>query len=156
MRQKTRAACRLARTNAQASVDRARSEPVRGQAEVELGTTVLAHTHRFIHAMLSVDAVRLPVREAGGLPELADFLAVAGELLDAARAAVLSGSPPARGAGSAAAPGRVRRPARRRPRAGSAAIETAATLVEATDRMTNSLDTLLAELRRQRALTSDR
>jgi uncharacterized membrane protein YccC len=152
--QKTRAACRLARTNAQASVDRARSEPVRGQAEVELGTTVLAHTHRFIHAMLSVDAVQVPLREAGGLPELADFLGAAGELLDAARGAVLSGAPP----------GKVQdlRPRQEEfaellaadpERAGG--IETAATLAEATDRITNSLDTLIAELRRQRALTSD-
>jgi uncharacterized membrane protein YccC len=152
--QKTRAACRLARTNAQASVDRARSEPVRGQAEVELGTTVLAHTHRFIHAMLSVDAVRGTVREAGGMPELAAFLTAAGELLDAARAAVLSGAPPEKVLDLrprqeelaellSAEPERV------------GGIETAATLVEATDRITNSLDTLIAELRRQRALTSD-
>ncbi len=152
--QKTRAASRLARTNAQASVDRARSEPVRGQAAVELGTTVLAHTHRFIHAMLSIDAVRVPVREAGGLPDLAAFLAVAGESLEAARDAVLSGLPPAKvpdlrprqeglAALLAADPDRV------------GGVETAATLSEATDRVTNSLDTLLAELRRQRALISD-
>ena len=41
--QRARIACRLARSNAQASVDRARSEPVRGEAQVELGRAGLAH-----------------------------------------------------------------------------------------------------------------
>ncbi len=75
--QRARAACRLARTNAQASVDRAGSEPVRGQGEVELGRAVLAHTHRFIHAMLSVDAVRPAIRRAGGIGPLTEFLTAA-------------------------------------------------------------------------------
>lgn len=148
--QEARSACRLARSNAQASVDRARSEPVRGHTEVELGRTVLAHTHRFVHAMLSVDAVRVPLREAGGSAELAEFLAAAGASLDAARDAVLSWTAP-------------RSVPRLRPRqeelaatlaseperAGGPAV--AATLLEATDRITNSLDTLLGELRRQLA-----
>jgi uncharacterized membrane protein YccC len=146
--QRTRAACRLARSNAQASIDRARSEPVRGSAEVELGSAVLAHTHRFVSAMLAVDAVRVAVRDAGGASELSDFLGSAGDLLDAARAALLADEAPG--------PAPTLRP-RQEQLADSllgqpelvGGIENATTLAEATDRITNSLDTLLAELRRQ-------
>ncbi|HET8583613.1 MAG TPA: FUSC family protein [Jatrophihabitans sp.] len=146
--QRTRTACRLARSNAQASVDRARSEPVRGQAEVELGRTVLAHSHRFIHAMMSVDAVRVPVRDAGGSPELTDFLAAAGEVLDALATALRDGTAPA---GVPRLRPREERLAERLSaapeRVGGA--ETVAILIEATDRITNSLDTLLEALRRR-------
>jgi uncharacterized membrane protein YccC len=148
-----RAAARLARTNAQASVDRAAAEPVEGQREVELGRAVLAHTHRFVHAVLALDAVRVPVREAGGLPELAGFLAAAGESLDAARTALATGEVPA-------APPKLRpRQDQLRVAVTSAAgidAGTASAVVEASDRVTNSLDTLLAELRRQLSVASAR
>jgi hypothetical protein len=143
---RARAASRRARTDAQASVDRARAEPVRGYDQVELGQTVLAHTHRFIHAVLALDAVRDAARS--GPPELTAFLAGARDSLSNAEDAIAGQSAP--------------RPAPRlRPLheelaerleadpdlAGERA--TAAVLVEATDRITNSLDTLLSELRRQ-------
>jgi uncharacterized membrane protein YccC len=154
--QRARTACRLARSNAQASVDRARSEPVRGQAEVVLGRTVLAHTHRFIHAMLSVDAVRPAVRDAGretgGVPELPGFLAAVADQLAAAERALREDAPPL------ALPGL--RPRHEELAQAVAAYPaqvggagTAATLVEATDRITNSVDTLLSELRRQLPLS---
>jgi uncharacterized membrane protein YccC len=146
--QRARAACRLARTNAQASVERARSEPVRGQASVELGRTVLAHSHRFIYAMLSVESVRLELRKAGGVSQLVDLLAAAGDLLDVAGQAVRANEPP--GPVPALRPRQVQLadllladPAR------VGGLETATTLADATDRITNSVDTLLAELRRQ-------
>jgi uncharacterized membrane protein YccC len=148
--QRTRAAARRARSNAQSSVDRAASEPVEGRHEVELGRTVLAHTHRFIAAMLALDAVRVPLREAGGLPDLAAFLAAAGEVLDAAGAALTAGT----------APGSVPklRPRQERLRdvaeGGRLDPALAGAVVEATDRVTNSLDTLVAELRRQLPVAS--
>jgi uncharacterized membrane protein YccC len=143
---RARAAARLARTNAQASVDRAASEPVEGRREVELGRAVLAHTHRFIHAMLALDAVRVPLREAGGLPELTAFLAAAGDVLDAARAALATGEVPA-----GAARLRPRQEALRAAISDSRAVDvgTKSAVIEASDRVTNSLDTLVAELRRQ-------
>jgi uncharacterized membrane protein YccC len=150
--QRTRAACRLARSNAQSSVDRAASEPVAGQREVELGRAVLAHTHRFVHAMLSIDAVRVPLREAGGVPELAGFLAAAGEVLDAARDAVQSGAPP--GSGPKLRPLQEELTAALDEGVDRIGEPTASALAEATDRVTNSLDTLLAELRRQLAVPS--
>jgi uncharacterized membrane protein YccC len=143
---RARAASRRARTDAQASVDRARAEPVRGHDQVELGQTVLAHTHRFIHAVLAVDAVRDAAR--AGPPEVMSFLTAAGAALGSAADAITSGVPP-------------RSVPRLRPLheelterleadpdllAGPA---TAAVIVEATDRITNSVDTLHSELRRQ-------
>jgi hypothetical protein len=143
-------ASRRARTNARASVARARSEPVRGHGQVELGETVLVHTHRFIHAMLTVDAVCGPIHRAGPLPELDAFLAATAATLSAVEQAVRAGAAP-------------RATPKLRPlqeelaaavgadRHGDAGLDaaTAAALLDATDRITNSLDTLLAELRRQ-------
>lgn len=151
--QRFRAAARLARTNAQASVDRADAEPVRGREQVELGRTVLAHTHRFIHAMLAVDAVRLAVRDAGGVPELSSLLGAAADVLAAARDVVAAGEPPAsvhslRPAHDALAVALAEHPER------AGGVENATTLVDATDRITNSLDTLVSEVRRQYSLAS--
>ncbi len=148
--QRARAAARLARTNAQASLDRAQAEPVGAQAEIELGRAVLAHTHRFIHATLAVDALRIPIREAGGLPVLAAFLNAAGHALAAAQA-VVEGRPDSTGAAPL-------RPLQERlvdslaaDPDGAGGVDSLVTLVDATDRITNSLDTLLDELRRQTA-----
>jgi uncharacterized membrane protein YccC len=143
---RARAASRRARTDAQASVDRARAEPVRGHDQVELGQTVLAHTHRFIHAVLAVDAVRDAAR--AGPPEVTSFLTAAGAALGSAADAITSGVPP-------------RSVPRLRPLHEElterleadpdllADPATAAVIVEATDRITNSVDTLHSELRRQ-------
>jgi uncharacterized membrane protein YccC len=146
--QRTRAAGRLARTNAGASVDRARSEPVRGQASVELGEAVLAHSHRFIHGMLTVDAVRASVREAGGLPELAELMRSAAAALSTAEQAVRSGRPPRAGTDLRSVQVRLAEQLTVRPET-VGGQEVAAALIDATDRIANSLDTLIAELRRQ-------
>jgi uncharacterized membrane protein YccC len=145
--QRGRIACRLARTNAQASVDRARSEPVRGHAQVELGRAVLAHSHRFIHAMLSVEAIRVPVRKAGGVPELRTFLDAAGEHLELAAAALSRNEAP--GPPAPLRPHQEQLAAAVLGTGATVDVETATAMVEATDRITNSLDTLLDELRRQ-------
>ncbi|MEO8888397.1 MAG: FUSC family protein [Jatrophihabitantaceae bacterium] len=146
--QRTRAACRLARTNARASIDRARAEPVRGQQKVELGEAVLAHTHRFIHAMFTVDAVRMSVHDAGGVPELDSLLQAAAGVLSSCEQAVRSATAP--------------KPVPRlRPLQGVLGsvlaadpsplpdVATTGALIDACDRITNSLDTLVSELRRQ-------
>jgi hypothetical protein len=146
--QRIRIACRLARTNAQASVDRARAEPVQGQQQVELGRAVLAHTHRFISAALSVDAVRVAARDAGGFGEVQEFLAAAGAALQTAAAALRADEPPAAGATLRAAQEELAARLLADP-ALVGGIENATTLAEAGDRIANSLDTLLAELHRQ-------
>jgi uncharacterized membrane protein YccC len=148
--QRTRAASRLARTNARASIDRARSEPVRGRAQVDLGEAVLAHSHRFIHAMLTLDAVRTAVHETGGVPELDALTQAAAGALSAFEQAVRSGTAPksipklrplqqALTAALTAEPRPI------------ADVATTGALIDAGDRLTNSLDTLDSELRRQLA-----
>ena len=149
-RQRAGAACRSARMNARASVDRARAEPVRGAAAVELGEATLVHTHRFVHAMLTVDAVRAAVRDGGGLAELDELMGLAALTLSIAEQAVRSGRPPRstpdlRTAQRAVVAALAQRPER----VGGA--DNAAALTDATDRVANSLDTLHAELRRQLA-----
>lgn len=115
---------------------------------MELGKTVLAHSHRFIHAMFAIDAVRRPVGEAGGSPQLRAFLDAAGQMLAVLRDTVETGERPVAPRGDLRAlqqdlaatlerdPGRV---------GGAANV---AILIDATDRITNSLDTLFGALRR--------
>ncbi len=147
-RQRARAAARLARTNAQASVDRARNDPLSAHGAVDLGESVLANSHRVVHALMTIDSVRLRVRDAGGLPELDELLHTAAEALSACEQALRSGSAP-RGAATlrpaqerlhervSGAPGRV------------GGLEVAGALADASDRLANGVDTLVAEIRRQ-------
>ena len=148
---RARAASRLARTNARASIDRARSEPVHGRGQVELGEAVLAHSHRFIAAALTLDTLRPAIRDSGGNLLLDEFLAAAAAVLSSCEQAVRIGRAP-----RAVAP---LRPLQERLVAALAADDsgvggaaTAAALIDASDRITNSLDTLVAELRRQLAV----
>ncbi len=138
---RTRAAARLARSNAQASVDAARADPVPSRGQVDLGEAVLAHTHRFVHALLTIDAVRgdagLPVR-------LDEFLGACAETLHGCRAAIESGRPP-RASSLRPLADAIAEDLRRPGEQG----EVAGAVLDATDRIANSLDTLVAELRRQ-------
>jgi len=143
--QRVRAASRLARTNAQLSLDRARAEPVTSVDELDLGAGVLAHSHRVIHALLTLDALRPALRQAGRVPGLLAFLAEADQILSGAEATLRDGTP---------APST----SQLRPMqvelaewllADTARVDgddVAGALVDATDRLTNSLDTLLAQL----------
>ncbi|MEO9138746.1 MAG: FUSC family protein [Jatrophihabitans sp.] len=146
--QTTRTAARLARSNAQASLDRARAEPVRAQEQIELAATVLANTHRFVHAAVALDAVRRTVRLAGGLPRLQTFLGTAGDVLGSLEVALRTGAtcgpvPGLRPLQEALVEELTGDPG------AAGGLETATTVIEATDRMANSLDTLVYEMRRQ-------
>ncbi|MCW2648190.1 MAG: hypothetical protein QOF87_350 [Pseudonocardiales bacterium] len=152
--QKARAAARLARTNAQASLDRARSEPVRGQGQVELGEAVLAHTHRFIHAMLTIDAVRGSLRKVSESTNLTEFMALAAEVLDCCEQSIRLEQPPQAVPKLRPAEVRLARALAAEPaRAGD--VEAAGAIVDACDRITDSLDTLVNELRRQLGAARD-
>jgi uncharacterized membrane protein YccC len=147
-RQRARAAARLARSNAQASVDRARSEPVTGRQAVELGETVLANSHRVVHALMTIDGLREAILASGGVAPLDALLAQAADGLHACATALRSGVAP-RGVASlrptqeelhgvlTGEPGRV------------GGLETAGALADASDRLANAVDTLVDELRRQ-------
>jgi uncharacterized membrane protein YccC len=145
---RARAASRLARGNARASVDRARAEPVAGRAEVELGEAVLVHSHRLVNAMLTVDAVRTTLHDSGWPPELVEFMQQAADALARCEESVRSGHAPRGVIALRPAQERVAAALWAEPeRAGDA--QTAGAIVDATDRMANSLDTLASELRRQ-------
>jgi uncharacterized membrane protein YccC len=145
--QRARTAARRARSNAQASVDAARAEPVSGRGAVELGQAVLVHTHRFVHAMLSVDAVREPLLASAGAADVTGFLRSAGAVLTACGTAVRGGRrvesvPTLPDAREALADSVQDDPER----FGGPAV--AGTVLHSSDRIASSLDTLVAELRR--------
>ena len=147
MLQAARTASRRARTDAQASVDRAGAEPVPARAQVELGRMVLTHSHRFIHAALAIDALRPALRETGRHAELTRFLDAAAGTLAAAEEAISTHAAPRPGPRLRPLQEELTRAVDDYPdRVGGAA--TAAGLVDATDRITNSLDTLMRGLRR--------
>ncbi len=146
--QRTRAAARRARTNAQASVDRAAAEPVPAERQVEFGRTVLTHTHRLIHALLTVDALRPALREAPGRsPELAAFLDAAADVLATVRRGLVEGVSPRQDRRLRSLHAALTEAVDARPDSVGGPA-TAAALVEATDRVTNSLDTLVDVVRR--------
>jgi uncharacterized membrane protein YccC len=150
---RARAASRLARTNAQASVDRARAEPVISRREVDLGEAVLAHSHRYVHAMLTIEGLRPALREAGGLDQLTELMHLCATVLSRCEHALRTGAPPA------AEPRLRELQLELAARVGSGSVfggeasaggaDIAASLIESTDRSVNSLDTLVDELRRQ-------
>jgi uncharacterized membrane protein YccC len=147
-RQRARAASRLARTNAQASVDRARAEPVTGQAAVDLGEGVLANSHRVVHALMTIDSVRAAVYGTGRLPELDEFLRDASAALRSCEDAVLSGAAPRPVPGLRTAQDRLR-VALEADLTRAGGVDAAGALADATDRLANAIDTLISELRRR-------
>jgi uncharacterized membrane protein YccC len=70
---KCRLAARLARTNAVASVDRMRAEPGSRAEEIALLTGMLASSHRFAYAVMSVEAGILPSARPAIRPEFRVF-----------------------------------------------------------------------------------
>ena len=76
--EKTRLAARLARTNAVASVERMRAEPGTGAEEIALLMGMLASSHRFVYAVMSVEAGILPGPRPAVRPE---FRAIADDVL---------------------------------------------------------------------------
>jgi uncharacterized membrane protein YccC len=145
--QRARSAARLARSNAEASVDRAEGEPVGSRSQVELGRAVLAHTHRYVHAVLTLEALRPVLRERGMPPALAELFAAAHVVLDRCTTAVRGEHAPlAETSLRVTQEQLVEQLEARRP---TFDADVSAALLDATDRMVNSLDTLVAELRRQ-------
>ena len=144
-RSAARSNARLARSNAEASVDRARSDPVNAHGSVGLGDSVLAHSHRVVHALMAIDATRQAqqtYRDVDDFKRLVD--ASAAELANFSRA--LKQSAPLAGSTSL------------RPLQQSLAVtltdralaETEGhsdAVIEATDRLVNGLDTLADVLR---------
>jgi uncharacterized membrane protein YccC len=145
--QQTRSASRLARTNAQASVDRARTEPGANIAQVELGRSVLANSHRLVRSVLTIDALRPRLREADALPELDRLLGLVSDVLAAASDALRTGEPAHRTTSVREAQGELAARLIGSPDGGGPLpAEAAGALVYASDRLANSSDTLIAVL----------
>lgn len=152
-RQRARSAARLARTNAVASLDRARAEPVVAAGVIDLGEGVLANSHRVVHALMTIDSVRATVHSAGAPAQFEQFLRAASTALGACEAAVRSSAPPRNVPALRPLQDRLNEVLRAAPeRVGGA--EVAGALADATDRLANAVDTLAAELRRH--LAADR
>ena len=79
---KARIAARLARTNAVASVERLRTEPGSRPEEIGLLSGMLASSHRFVHAVMSVEAGILPAARPTVRPEFRAFASDAVATLD--------------------------------------------------------------------------
>ena len=138
-RASVRKKARLARSAAEASLDRARAEPVDSHGAVELGTGVLAHSHRLIHALTAIDATRQAREIYAKVPEFRFLLDAAVQTLDGLVLAI-GGEPvkftslrPLHSALSAALTGGELLPP-----------DVAASVVEATDRLVDSLNSVAA------------
>jgi uncharacterized membrane protein YccC len=141
---KLRLASRLARTNAVASVDRMQAEPGTRHDEVSLLIGMLASSHRFIHAVLSVEAGILP----SSRPTIRDeFLIFAGDVNKTLEAltAELRGSHP-----SIQKWPDLREDHRRLTQNPLSAGEQYTLVNVEADRMTNSLNTLREQIERWR------
>ncbi|MGI8666896.1 MAG: FUSC family protein, partial [Jatrophihabitans sp.] len=146
-RSATRSQARLARSAAEASVDRARAEPVDSLGYVELGGAVLAHSHRLVHALTALDATRQAREVYQKVPEFRRLIEAVSHGLGIVQQSVEHGWVQVRELGLrplqvelvTALDGSELSP------------ELAAALVEATDRLVNSLDSVAAVLRKSGA-----
>jgi hypothetical protein len=98
--------------------------------------------------MLTVDAVRGSLRDINGLAEFEEFMALAAEVLDCCAQSIRSRQRPRSVPRLRPTQDRLARVLTHQP-ARAGAVETAGALVDACDRITDSLDTLVSELRRQ-------
>jgi uncharacterized membrane protein YccC len=141
---KLRLVSRIARTNAVASVDRMQAEPGTRTAEVALLIGMLASSHRFIYAVLSVEAGILPAARPAIREEFRVFADDVNKTLEGLLAQ-LRGLP---------APGQkwpdLREDHRRLTQNPLSSGEQYALVNVEADRMTNSLNTLREQIERWR------
>lgn len=142
-----RTTARAARTNAQASLDRLRGEPRRDRRLIALAEGVFANANRFIRASMALEAVALDAR---ALPEREAVLAFIARI-DLALAALArdlrSGTPPQ--IGSLREEERILVAKLEASAGDDEARNLAGAVVEAFDRMTDSIDTLAHVLREE-------
>jgi uncharacterized membrane protein YccC len=135
----TRLAARLARSNAEASVDRLENEPRPGGARPGLALGLLANSHRFAHSVMAIEAGLYP-RPPAPRPELARFAADADATLAAIAAALRAPGTPLGPLPDLRADQRALLAAAQTE--GAAPDQGLAALTVETERMTNSLNTL--------------
>jgi uncharacterized membrane protein YccC len=147
---KARLAARLARTNAVSSVDRMRAEPGTRAEEIALLTGTLASSHRFVHAVMSVEAGIQPAARPAVRPEFRKFAGDVAATLEKLAAELRRVHPPHQKWPDLRERHRclIQSPAEE-------SEQYALVNVEA-DRMTNSLNTLREEVAQWRRLTERR
>jgi uncharacterized membrane protein YccC len=147
VRAEIRRTARSARTNAQASLDRLRNEPRRDRADVAAAEGVFANANRFVRAAMALEATR---QHTGPIPPasaIADFAQRADHELNGIVRALNGeiGSPPA----TSALRGQ-QESLRKTLEAASSDIDSdvqTAAWIDASDRITDSIDTLAHLLR---------
>ncbi|HEX6449978.1 MAG TPA: FUSC family protein [Trebonia sp.] len=144
-RQRARVASRVARSTAEASVERAAAEPVSAAAVIGLGRNVLATSHRIIRALVTLDALREAREVDAEPPEFTGLLDAAATDLGHCSLAVTGDRTP-----SGLIPLRPRQV--RLHRALSQILDAGPgelVLIDATDRLSESIDVLTADLRQR-------
>jgi uncharacterized membrane protein YccC len=136
---RTRLAARLARSNLEASVTRLRSEPGTAARVAEL-ETILANSHRLVHALMALEAGLARSRRAPARPAFRDFACDVDRTLQLLSAALVEGA--------AAALPDLRESHNRLTHSGDPAVDRYALVNVETDRVTNSLNTLAEEILR--------
>ncbi|ALE05203.1 hypothetical protein AL755_06435 [Arthrobacter sp. ERGS1:01] len=148
---RARSAARLARSNAQASLQRTQAEPVAGEQTLDVGEGVLVQSHLLVQAAMVVDAARLSMHVDGQpveglLAKLAPFVDDYSATLTACEAAVLAGAAP-RGAVNMRDSYARLKEALDAAQPGPGTVRPA--VLEAADRIANALDTMVHLLREQ-------
>jgi uncharacterized membrane protein YccC len=88
-----RQTCRLARTNAEASIDRLRAESGRAVAEIERYESLLAASHRFARGLMVLEASLRERREGTGRATLPRFVDAADRVLQVIGDALRNAAP---------------------------------------------------------------
>ncbi|MEP6485125.1 MAG: FUSC family protein [Rudaea sp.] len=149
VRTDVRRAARSARTNAQASLDRLRNEPHRDRREVVVAEGIFANANRFIRAAMSLEAIR---QHEGPIPaheEIRSFAETANTNALSIVEYLRNSKPMDTGATTLRDAQTRLREALRRDHAHETDIQSAA-WIDASDRITDSVDTLAHVLRDSR------
>lgn len=133
---------RLSRSAAEASLDRARAEPVSSRGRVELAGSLLAHSHRMVHALTALDATGSAREIYAKVPEFRFLIDAVSTSLSAVQQSITFGWKQIRDlklrslqADLVAALADT-----------GLAPEVAAAVIDATDRLVNSVDSMAAVL----------
>jgi uncharacterized membrane protein YccC len=128
-----RSRARLARSDATGSLDRARAEPVDSHGVVDLASAVLAHTHRLVHALTAIDATGQAADTYRLVGEFRALVDAALQAMESMLGAVRSGAPVGRIPPLRALYSDL---------VASSSAPASASIIEATDRLVESLDSL--------------
>lgn len=146
-----RVEARRARSNAQASLDRTQAEPVAGAGVLQTGEGVLVQSHQLIQAAMVLDAARLSMRDERApvtamLKALTPFIADASASLQACEQAAGASARPRGAKPLRASYVELKQDLERSPEFPQSVMPT---ILDAADRIANSVDTMVHLLKEQ-------